>query len=208
MEDAAERHQQYQQSGRIGLRLPPPKFPEHHYPIPSNPIPPHYVPIGYVEQQGITGYYPATVDTTHTTNPTWCDPEHGLEKRQCVPLGNAKKQWESVGTIESAPDSGVSIEEDFSLPPETRNRIYEWMEHNEKEVPHIPGNYSKSRTKHSYNAALHGPIHGTMHLAPVAQDPLMPPLAQPDSRNTIEEVSRRLSQKDVREKRSKSHKNR
>ena len=202
MEDAAERHQQYQQFGRIGYTLPP-KYTESHYPSPSNTMPQHYVTIGYVEQQGITGYCP--VDSCHNPNPTWHDAEHAVEKRQSVPLGNAKKQWESLGTIESAPDSGVSIEEDFRLPPETRNRIHEWMELSEKEVPHnIPqGNYGKPRTKQSYNSS----VHGTMHLAPVAQDPLMPPLAQPDSRNTIEEVSRRLSQKDVREKR-KSHKNR
>ena len=179
-------------------------FTEPHYPIPSNTMPQHYVPMGYAEQQGITGYCP--MNACHNPNTTWHDSEPAVEKRQCVPLGNAKKHWESLGTIESAPDSGVSIEEDYRLPPEKRNRIHKWMEHSEKEAPHniAQGNYGKPRTKHSFNAAA---MHGTMHLAPVAQDPLMPPLSQPDSRNTIEEVSRRLSQKDVREKR-KSHKNR
>jgi hypothetical protein len=201
LEDAAERHQQYQLISISGYALPP-KFSDSHYPIPSNTIPQHYVPMGYAEQQGIAGYCP--VDTCHNPNPTWHDSEHAVEKRQCVHLGNTKKHWESSGTIESAPDSGVCVEEDLRLPRETRNRIHEWMEHSEKEVPHVPsGNYNKLRTKQPYNAA---PMHG-MHLAPVALDPSMPPLAPPDSRNTIEEVSRRLSQKDVREKR-KSHKNR
>ena len=170
-----------------------------------------FVHTGYVEQHGIAGYYPASVESCCTANPTWREPEGILEKRpQCAPLGNSKKQWESVGTIESAPDSGVSIEEDFNLPPETRNRIHEWMELSEKEVlpPTQQGSCNKPRTKQSYNAGMPGPLHGTIYLAPVAQDPLMPQLNQPDSRNTIEEVSRRLSHKDAREKRSKSHKNR
>lgn len=171
----------------------------------------HYVPIGYVEQQGVAeaAYYVTNGDASHNGKPTWCEPGHALEKRKCVPLGSAKKQWESVGTIESAPDSGVSMGEDFHLPPETRNRIYEWMEHSEKEVSHTPQrSYDKPRTKQLYHAELPGQARGTMHLAPVGQDPLMSPLAQPDSHNTIEQVSRRLSQKEGREKRTKSHKNR
>ena len=176
--------------------------------MPSNTMPP-FVHTGYIDQQGVAGYYPTSVENGCNANPTWHEPEAILEKRpQCAPLGNCKKQWESVGTIESAPDSGVSIEEDYNLPPETRNRIHEWMELSEKEVSHMQGNCGKPRTKQSYNTGVPGGLHGTMHLAPVAQDSLMPPLNQPDSRTTIEEVSRRLSHKDVREKRSKSHKNR
>ena len=204
LEDAAERHQQFQKYGRLGL--PPPKFTEPCYPNPSRTVQ-HYVHPGYIEQQGISGYYPVAVDNSHGN--TWQESEHAIEKQHCVAMGNSKKHWESVSNLESAPDSGVSIEEDFSMPPETRNRIHEWMEHNEKETQHIPhGNY-KGRTKQSYNAGgLSGQLHGTMHLASVARDPLMPSLGQPDSLNTMKEVSRRLSQKDASEKRSKSHKNR
>lgn len=201
MEDAAERHHQYQQYGRLILQ--PPKFQEPCYAIHPNSIPSYALP-GFGEHQAITGYYPASVDSSHSSNPTWHKPEHAVEKRQCaVPLGNNKKQWESLGTIESAPDSGVSIEEELSLHPDARNRILEWMEHSEKEAQLLQQeNFNKPRTKQSYNSPS---LPGQMQLAPVAQDPLMPPLGAHDSRNTIEEVSRRLVK---REKRSKTSKNR
>ncbi|XP_028395429.1 axin-1-like [Dendronephthya gigantea] len=205
LEDAAERHHQYQQFGRLGLL--PPKFQEPCYPIHPNSIPSYAMP-GFVEHQGMSSYYPASVDGSHNGNPTWHKPEHAVEKRQCaaVPLGNNKKQWESLGTIESAPDSGVSIEEELGLHPDARNRILEWMEHSEKEAQLLQQeNFNKPRTKQSYNNPS---VSGPMHLAPVAQDPLMPPLGPPDSRNTIEEVRRRLKQKNVREKRNKTSKNR
>lgn len=179
----------------------------------SGTIPAPFGHPGYMEQQGITRYYPA-VESVDNTNPAWhgCEPEHFLENQQCAHLVNTRKQWESVGTIESAPDSGVSIEENLSMPPENYNRIHQWLEHSEKEVKqHLQqGNYTKNtRTKQAFNSGLPASIgHGSVHLQPVAQDPLMPPLAPPDSRNTIEEVSRRLSQKNVREKRGKAHKNR
>lgn len=214
MEDAAERHHQFQQAGRFGLALPP-KFPDPLYPVPSNQQISPYVHPGYIEKQhGITGYY-APVEPADNCNPVWhrsCDTEHVLEKRQCRPLVgplvNTKKHWESVGTIESAPDSGVSIDkEELNLPPDARSRILQWMEHSEKETQQHAqqGNYKSSRTKQGYNTGLSGSMgHGSMHAQPNTQGILMAPALQLDSRSTIEEASRRLTH----EKRSKSHKNR
>lgn len=112
-----------------------------------------------------------------------------------------------MGTIASAPDSGVCVEEDHSLMPEERNRILQWMEQGEKEAQPLhlqqPAvNTKNTRTKRQVPGQTD---QGTLNVQPIAQDPLMPPLPQPDSRNTLEEASRRLTQKNVREKRSRSH---
>ena len=211
LEDATERHLQYQQAGRYGLGLPLHKFPEPCYPIHGNTSVISQSSHGsYVEPcQVQAGYYPSNEHADSVTG-KWRLAENIVEKPQCVPpLLNTKKQWESVGTIESAPDSGVNMEDDINLPLDARHRILQWMEQGEKNSAQVQQtNYLKNtRTKHqTFNVSPPSlPDHAGQHLQLIAQDRLMPPLPQPDPTNTIEEASRRLSQKNPREKRSKLH---
>lgn len=218
MQDAAERHMQFQQIGQLGLGIPAQKFSEPCYTIDRNctaiSSSSH---VGYVEQCSIPGGYFPNTEPIDSASRTWrgCAPAPDIktsDNKQCTLLTNTKKQWESVGTIASAPDSGVCIEEDHSLLAEERNRILQWMEQGEKEAQPLhlqqPAvNTKNTRTKRQVPGQMD---QGTLNVQPIAQDPLMPPLPQPDSRNTLEEASRRLTQKNGREKRSRSqhHKSR
>ena len=212
LQDATDRHRQFQQAGQFGLGIPAQKLPESCYPIHGNcSIISSSSHVGFVEQCPMSSGYYQNTESIDSANGTWrgCVPNKNmLDSPQCAALTNTKKQWESVGTIESAPDSGVSIEEEHSLQPDLKDWIVQWMEQGEKEATELPqqspGYNKHTRTKHASGCPV-VPDQGLVNIQPIAQDPLMPPLPQPDSRNTLEEASRRLTQKNSREKRSKSH---
>lgn len=211
LQEAADRHRQYQQAGQFGLGIPAQKLPESRYHINGNcSIISSSSHAGFVEQCPVSSAYYQNAEPIESPNGTWrgcVSDKNMLDNPQCAPLTNTKKQWESVGTIESAPDSGVCVEEDHNL-RQNLNWIVQWIEQGEKEATQLSQQttaYPKhTRTKHASGHAVLTD-QGTANIQPIAQDPLMPPLPQPDSRNTLEEASRRLAQKNCRERRSKSH---